>query len=166
MPRHAVGAVYTSESRAMQASALKSVLVSNSVDGWDFDEFRATVLVYANAVGLKAIPAIASAADIDPSMLSKYFRGKGKPTHATLEKLADAIGANYLELVFLAGLPGGTKPAERAVKLPVAPIIAELTLMLGPRSPLSEQSRKDLERDLDRAADYFRKEMRSRRKLA
>jgi transcriptional regulator with XRE-family HTH domain len=155
--------------RRPAGDALESLLVSNSVEGWKFEAFRDEVLDYAKAAGIIGRPAIAVAAGVGPDMISKWFRGVGRPSDGSLRKLADAIDAPYPRLMWLAGLDpenrlGGADVVQIEDRPKTHPLVAELAGMLSPRSPLGDEDRSDLERLIELVIAPRRRQMRTRRK--
>lgn len=161
----------TSDGRVYESTGLQSLLVSKSEEpDWDWREFRDVAYHYANARNLKTPAQISRAmGERGDSKVSRWFSGQARPTQPGVQQLCDATGAPYPKMMYLSGndplnnLGGADLELTRE---DVPPVVGEITAMFSPSSPLSEQSRTDLERDLDRWIESYRKEMHARRKPA
>lgn len=163
--------IATPGGRIYGSAALESLLVSKSEEAdWDWREFRDVAYEFANARNLKSPAQISRAmGEKTDSKVSRWFRGEARPTQAGVQQICDATGAPYPRMMWLSGNDplnklGGAEAEPVREQIPV--VVGEITAMFSPSSPLSEQSRTDLERDLNRWIESYRKEMHARRKPA
>lgn len=141
--------------------------MGNTPEDWDYEKFQNFVVRHAFNRGIVGRKALADVADLKVGMLSKWYNGVERPSPESLQKLADATGAPYLQLLVAAGRATATEDTQPIVPLvTLHPRALELNSMLAESSPLNEEDRVLLDTLIDSVVDRFRKQMKTRRRGA
>lgn len=102
---------------------------------------------------------------IDGSLVSKWTRDQAKPTLGNLRRLAPALGVTFAEAATVAGHidyadVGATEPDEPEQ---LSPLLQELSVLLDPHGPMSEDERASLTTLIESAVHPYRRHLRGRR---
>jgi transcriptional regulator with XRE-family HTH domain len=133
---------------------------------WDSDKFRDYVLAAAGRLRMERPAAIARAADVTPSQLSKWLRGLEQPSVKNLQKLADGLKVPRRDLFSLAGrFSDEDLQLDGTPEIPglAHPLAQEVDAMLADTSPLGEERRASLNTVLDAVLASYRGDMKRRR---
>lgn len=103
---------------------------------------------------------LAQRAEVSQSTISRWIYSPGKPATTKLDRLADALGVDYGELLAKAG---HGRPADHVTEPPIHRLARDLDAILSPTSSVPAEDRQALETVIDRMIDPYRKLIRRRR---
>lgn len=103
---------------------------------------------------------------VGQATISRWIFSPGRPNPEKLRLLATTLGVDYAELMTIAGHGAPSEEITEALsglRPDMDKLAVELSSMLMPASPLSDEDRAFLRHTVDRIIDPYRRAMRRRR---